>query len=45
MMKQTDQALGVGVRLLVRPKFVLVPVDLEPAANAIFNTGNQARQR
>lgn len=43
MMKQTDQysggfAAAQGQRLLIKPKFVRVPVDLESAANAIFNS-------
>lgn len=45
MMKQTDQYSGgasavQGQRLLIKPKFILVPVDLEAAANAIFNSEN-----
>lgn len=38
MMKQTDQALGAGQKLLIQPKFLLVPVDLESAANQIRNS-------
>jgi hypothetical protein len=42
MMKQTDQYSGAGtekgVRMLIRPKFIVVPVDLEGTAQAIFGT-------
>jgi hypothetical protein len=36
MQKQTDQVLGVGQRLLLRPRYLLIPVDLE-------NTGDEIR--
>ncbi len=38
MSKQTDQISGVGQKLLIRPKYILVPVDLEATANQIFLT-------
>ena len=38
MMKQTDMVLGVGNRVLIQPKFLLVPVDLESMALRIRNT-------
>jgi hypothetical protein len=38
MRKQTDQVLGAGEKLLITPKFVLVPVDLESTARPIFDT-------
>jgi len=38
MAKQTDQALGVGRRLLVEPKHLLVPVDLRATALQIRNS-------
>jgi len=38
MMKQTDQTLGTGEKLLIDPKYLLVPVDLETIANQIRNT-------
>lgn len=38
MMKQTDQTLGTGRRLLIQPRFVLVPADLETTANEIRNS-------
>lgn len=43
MMKQTDQYSGgetnvQGQRLLIQPKFLLVPVDLETTANQIRNS-------
>jgi len=40
MMKQTDQVLGVGQKLLIKPRFCLVPVDLESAALQIRNSEN-----
>ena len=55
MRKQTDQPLGVGRKLLIEPKYLLVPVDLEttatdirnselvPEANGASTTGNQTR--
>lgn len=53
MRKQTDQPLGAGQKLLIEPKFLLVPADLEttawgirnselvPEANNAGTTGNQ----
>ncbi len=38
MMKQTDQPLGVGRRLNIRPKYLLVPVDLLATAEQIRNS-------
>ena len=38
MAKQTDQALGAGQRLLIEPKFLLVPVDLRAVALQIRNS-------
>ena len=38
MQKQFDQALGVGRKLLLQPRFLLVPVDLEVAALDIRNS-------
>jgi len=38
MSKQTDQALGVGRKLLLRPKYLLVPTDLEVTALEIRNS-------
>ena len=38
MRKQTDQVLGVGRKLLLTPKYLLVPVDLEVAALDIRNS-------
>jgi hypothetical protein len=38
MMKQTDQALGAGQRLLIEPKYALCPVDLKSALTVIRNT-------
>jgi hypothetical protein len=38
MLKQTDQPLGTGQRLLILPKYVVVPVDLVGAAQAIFGS-------
>jgi hypothetical protein len=38
MMKQTDQPLGAGERLLIQPSHVLVPVDLETTALQIRNS-------
>lgn len=38
MRKQTDQALGVGRRLGIMPKYLLVPYDLEVAAKVLMNT-------
>jgi hypothetical protein len=38
MMKQTDQALGAGQRLLVTPKYVLGPVDIETAVLQVRNS-------
>src|SRR3990170_4738190 len=57
MRKQTDQVLGAGQKLLIEPKFLLVPVDLEstaleirnselvPEANAAGTTGIQTRNQ
>jgi hypothetical protein len=53
MRKQTDQPLGVGRKLLLTPRYLLVPVDLEvtaldirnselvPEADGAGTTGNQ----
>lgn len=38
MAKQTSGNLGTGPKLLVRPKFLLVPVDLESAAIQIMKS-------
>ena len=38
MSKQTDQVLGAGRKLLLRPKYLLVPTDLEVAALDIRNS-------
>ena len=38
MLKQTDQPLGAGKRMLVEPKYLLVPVDLENTALTIRNS-------
>jgi hypothetical protein len=38
MMKQTDQVLGAGQKLLIQPKFLLVPADLETTALQIRNS-------
>ena len=38
MSKQTDQALGAGRKLLLRPKYLLVPTDLEVTALDIRNS-------
>jgi hypothetical protein len=38
MMKQTDRALGAGRRLMIQPKFMLVPPDLELTAQEILNS-------
>jgi hypothetical protein len=38
MSKQTDQPLGAGRKLLLRPKYVLVPVDLEVTALTVRNS-------
>jgi hypothetical protein len=38
MMKQTDQPLGAGKKLLIRPRFLLVPVDLSTTGNKIRNS-------
>jgi len=57
MRKQTDMTLGTGEKLLIEPKFLLAPVDLEATALAIRNselvpeadgsttTGNQTRNQ
>jgi hypothetical protein len=41
MGKQTDQPLGAGRKLLIRPKYILIPDDMEAATNAVFNTENK----
>ena len=41
MMKQTDQKLGAGERLLIRPNNLLVPVDLRATALQIRNSEYQ----
>jgi len=38
MMKQTDQTSGSGQKLLIQPRYVLVPVDLETTALQIRNS-------
>lgn len=38
MLKQTDQPLGAGSRLLIEPRFILVPVELETTALQIRNS-------
>ena len=38
MMKQTDQPLGAGRRLLLTPRYLLVPADLEVTALEIRNS-------
>jgi hypothetical protein len=38
MAKQTDQPLGAGRRLLIRPRYLLVPVDLRATATQIRNS-------
>lgn len=38
MRKQTDQPLGAGRRLLIQPRYLLVPADLEVTALAIRNS-------
>jgi hypothetical protein len=57
MRKQTDMTLGAGRKLLLEPKYLLVPVDLEatayqirnselvPEANGAGTTGNQSINR
>ncbi|MEE8305794.1 MAG: hypothetical protein V3R81_00940 [Gammaproteobacteria bacterium] len=35
MMKQTDKTLGTGRKLLITPRYLLVPVDLEATAEEI----------
>lgn len=35
MMAQTDRALGLGRKLLIQPRFLLVPIDLETTARGI----------
>jgi hypothetical protein len=42
MRKQTDQPLGVGRRLLLTPKYVLVPIELEATALQIRNSELQS---
>jgi len=38
MRKQTDRPLGVGQRLLIEPRYLLVPVDLETTGLQIRNS-------
>lgn len=38
MLKQTDKKLGAGNRLLIEPRYLLVPVDLETTALQIRNS-------
>lgn len=38
MRKQTDYLLGAGRKLLIVPRYILVPVDLESTAQPIFDT-------
>jgi len=38
MMKQTDRTSGNGRKLMIEPRFLLVPVDLETTANQIRNS-------
>jgi hypothetical protein len=38
MAKQTDQALGAGQKLVIEPKYLLVPVDLRATALQIRNS-------
>ena len=38
MMKQTDRPLGVGAKLLIEPRYLLVPVDLETTAIQLRNS-------
>lgn len=38
MRKQTDQPLGAGRKLLLQPKYILVPVDIETTALEIRNS-------
>jgi hypothetical protein len=38
MMKQTDQPSGAGSKLLIKPRYLLVPVDLESAGLQIRNS-------
>ncbi len=40
MLKQTDQSLGAGKKLMATPRYLLVPVDLRATANQIRNTEN-----
>lgn len=40
MLKQTDQVLGAGKKLMATPRYLLVPVDLRATANQIRNTEN-----
>ena len=42
MRKQTDRPLGAGRRLLLQPKYILVPVDLEATALQIRNSELQS---
>jgi hypothetical protein len=38
MRKQTNMALGTGRRLLIQPRYLLVPADLETTANELANS-------
>lgn len=38
MLKQTDKKLGTGNRLMIEPRYLLVPVDLETAGLQIRNS-------
>jgi 2'-5' RNA ligase len=38
MLKQTDQPLGAGRRLMIEPRYILVPADLETTALQIRNS-------
>lgn len=38
MLKQTDRQLGVGRRLMIEPKYLLLPVDLETTGLQILNS-------
>jgi hypothetical protein len=41
MMKHTNADVGLGVRLLIRPKYMLVPVELEATARQIIESPNK----
>lgn len=38
MRKQTDQALGTGERVGIKPRYILTPFDIEVAAQAVINS-------